>query len=320
MKRILITGCTGFVGYHLTLRLIENKNKIIGVDNNFRGRINRFSKEERAKFDFKEIDIRNYKDLADCIGKNEKVDAVIHLAYINGTENFYKYPDVVLDVGVRGLINIFDLCKEKNIKELYIASSSEVLGNPKIIPTSEESEINISNISNPRYSYGGGKILYELFGKHYMPDFFSKLILFRPFNVYGPKMDHGHVIPDLLSKIKKMNIDKSEINFEVSGSAEQTRSFEFIDDFVDGFEIVMEKGINREIYNIGNDEEVSIKLLIEKMFKLINPKLKINIIDKKDHLGSPTRRCPDISKLKNLGYKPKINLDKGLRKMITGKF
>ena len=126
MRRILITGCTGFVGYHLTLRLIENKNKIIGVDNNFRGRINRFSKEERAKFDFKEIDIRNYKDLADCIGKNEKVDAVIHLAYINGTENFYKYPDVVLDVGVRGLINIFDLCKEKNIKELYIASSSEV--------------------------------------------------------------------------------------------------------------------------------------------------------------------------------------------------
>ena len=153
-----------------------------------------------------------------------------------------------------------------------------------------------------------------------MPDFFSKLILFRPFNVYGPKMDHGHVIPDLLSKIKKMNIDKSEINFEVSGSAEQTRSFEYIDDFVDGFEIVMEKGINREIYNIGNDEEVSIKLLIEKMFKLINPKLKLNIIDKKDHLGSPIRRCPDISKLKNLGYKPKINLDKGLKKMITGKF
>ena len=88
MKRILITGCTGFVGYHLTLRLIENKNKIIGVDNNFRGRINRFSKEDKAKFDFKEIDIRNYKDLADSIGKNEKVDAVIHLAYINGTENF----------------------------------------------------------------------------------------------------------------------------------------------------------------------------------------------------------------------------------------
>ena len=96
-------------------------------------------------------------------------------------------------------------------------------------------------------------------------------------------MDHGHVIPDLLSKIKKMNIDKPEINFEVSGSAEQTRSFEYIDDFVDGFEIVMEKGINREIYNIGNDEDVY-KIVNVKMFKLINPKLKLNIIDKKRSL------------------------------------
>ena len=71
MKRILITGCTGFVGYHLTLRLIENKNKIIGVDNNFRGRINRFSKEDKAKFDFKELDIRNCKNLTHCIGKKK---------------------------------------------------------------------------------------------------------------------------------------------------------------------------------------------------------------------------------------------------------
>ena len=74
MKKILITGCTGFVGYHLTLRLLENRNEIIGIDNNSRGRINRFSEEDRAKFDFKEIDIRNYKDLANCIGKNEKVE------------------------------------------------------------------------------------------------------------------------------------------------------------------------------------------------------------------------------------------------------
>lgn len=317
MKKILITGCTGFVGYHLTSRLIKKNYKIIGIDNNSRGRLNRFTEEDLKKFDFKKIDIRNYKELFYSI---EEVDAVVHLAYVNGTENFYNHPDLVLDVGVRGLLNIFDLCKEKNIKELYIASSSEVLGNPQNIPTSEDSEINLSNISNPRYSYGGGKILYELFGKHYMPNFFSKLILFRPFNVYGPKMDVGHVIPDLLSKIKKIDINRPVIDFEVSGNSDQTRSFEYIEDFVDGFEIIMKKGLNREIYNIGNDEEVSIKSLIKKIFKIINPKTSINIIDKNDHVGSPVRRCPDISKLKNLGYTPKINLESGLKKMIESSF
>ena len=317
MKKILITGCTGFVGYHLTSRLIKKNYKVIGIDNNSRGRLNRFSEFDLKKFDFKKIDIRNYKELSDSI---EEVEAVVHLAYVNGTENFYNHPDLVLDVGIRGLLNIFDLCKEKNIKELYIASSSEVLGNPKNIPTSEESEINISNISNPRYSYGGGKILYELFGKHYMPDFFSKLILFRPFNVYGPKMDVGHVIPDLLSKIKKIDLNNPVVDFEVSGNSDQTRSFEYIEDFVDGFEIIMKKGLNREIYNIGNDEEVSIKSLIKKIFKIINPKININIIDKNDHVGSPVRRCPDISKLKKLGYAPKINLETGLKKIIESSF
>ena len=137
MKKILITGCTGFVGYHLTSRLIKKNYKVIGIDNNSRGRLNRFTEDDLKKFDFKKIDIRNYKELSDSI---EEVEAVVHLAYVNGTENFYNHPDLVLDVGIRGLLNIFDLCKEKNIKELYIASSSEVLGNPKNIPTSEESE------------------------------------------------------------------------------------------------------------------------------------------------------------------------------------
>lgn len=317
MKKILVTGCTGFIGYHLIKRLLKKNYKIIGVDNNFRGRLNRYSSEQLKNFEFKKIDIRNYNELSDS---TKNVDAIIHLAYVNGTENFYKNPDLVLDVGVRGLLNVFDLCKEKSIKELYLASSSEVLGDPKLIPTCEESELYLSNISNPRYSYGGGKIMYELFGKHYMPNFFSKLIIFRPFNVYGPKMDPGHVIPDLLAKIKKTDLTKKEINFVVSGNSEQTRSFEYIDDFVDGFEILLNKGISREIYHIGNDEEISIKNLIKKIFRLINPDIKVNIIDKNDHLGSPSRRCPDITKLKKLGYTPKVNLDIGLKKMIDSSF
>ena len=315
-KKILITGGASFMGSSLVKKLIYKGNDIRVLDNYQRGNGFRLQNELK-KIEFIEGDIRDEKIVENAC---KNVDIVFHLAYLNGTKFFYEKPEIVLDIAVKGIVNIIKSSINNSVSDFFLASSSEVYQNPIKIPTDEREMLKIPDIHNPRYSYGGGKILYELFGKHYMPDFFSKLILFRPFNVYGPKMDPGHVIPDLLSKIKKMKIDKPYLNFEVSGSADQTRSFEYIDDFVDGFEIVMEKGTNREIYNIGNDEEVSIKLLIEKMFKLINPKLKINIIDKKDHVGSPTRRCPDISKLKNLGYKPKINLDKGLRKMITGKF
>ena len=314
MKNFLVTGATGFIGYHLVKRLISKRYSVIGIDNNSRGRINRFSQEELKKFTFIQCDIRELDSLLN-IDKN--IDCVIHLAYVNGTENFYNYPDKVLDVGIRGLLNVLDFCKIKNVKNLFLASSSEVLGNPKNVPTDENCEINISDISNPRFSYGGGKILYELFGKNYMPDFFKKLVIFRPFNVYGPKMDTGHVVPDFLKKIKSLDLNNKQIDFHVSGNIQQTRSFEYIDDFIDGLEILLEKGETREIYNIGNDEEVTIETLIRKIFSLISSDNNIKIIEKNNHQGSPQRRCPNINKLKKLGYVPKINLELGLKKTIS---
>ena len=132
------------------------------------------------------------------------VDAVIHLAYVNGTKFFYSKPTVILDIAVKGIINVIDACKKKKIKELYLASSSEVYQTPQKIPTDENESLKVPDIYNPRYSYGGGKILTELMGVHFGRKFFKKLVIFRPHNVYGPDMGNEHVIPEFIKRFKKL--------------------------------------------------------------------------------------------------------------------
>ena len=120
------------------------------------------------KVKFIKADIRNKKKVFSSL---KNIDAVIHLAYINGTKFFYEKPELILDVAVKGLINIFDGCVKYKIKEMYLASSSEVYQTPLKIPTKEDEPLKIPDIYNPRYSYGGGKILTELMGINYGKSF-----------------------------------------------------------------------------------------------------------------------------------------------------
>ena len=311
--KILITGATGFIGSHLVKKLVKDNKNIIAIDNNFRGKFSRLN-EVIEYIEYYEVDIRDKEKLLK-IARNCK--SIIHLAYINGTDNFYKQPQDILDVAMRGILNIFDVCKENSISELFIASSSEVFHKPTIIPTNENVPLVIPDINNPRFSYGGGKILYELMGKHFGKDILDRLVLFRPFNVYGFDMGMGHVIPQLIDRAIKSDLKNKKIDFKIQGDGNQTRAFEYIDDFIDGLEIILNKGIDREIYNIGNDEEVTIKELVLKIFRLINSEIEVNIIPSELPKGGTDRRCPDISKLKNLGYNPKINLDEGLKKILS---
>ncbi len=132
----------------------------------------------------------------------KNTDAVIHLAYINGTKYFYSKPVLILDVAVKGILNIIEACIKNKVKELYLASSSEVYQTPNKIPTDELEALKIPDIFNPRYSYGGGKILSELMGIHYGKKYFKKLVIFRPHNVYGPDMGREHVIPEFINRFK----------------------------------------------------------------------------------------------------------------------
>ena len=306
-KNFLVTGGTGFIGASICKMLLKLGHKVTIFDNNSRGKISRIHEIEK-KINFIKGDIRNKKKVMNSM---KNIDAVIHLAYINGTKFFYEKPDLILDVAVKGLVNIFDSCLKYKIKELYLASSSEVYQTPLKIPTDENEPLKIPNIYNPRYSYGGGKILTELMGINYGRKFFKKLIIFRPHNVYGKNMGNEHVVPEFISRMRK---NKSK-NFFIKGTGKETRAFIHIDDFIRAFEIIMKNGKHLEIYNIGTQQMVSINELCKLISKIF--KRKIQIKNKPIAAGGTKVRCPDISKLKKLGFKNYTLLEDGLRKVIN---
>lgn len=306
-KTFVVTGGTGFIGSAISKLLIQNKHKVKIFDNNSRGSLNKLSKFSK-KFEFIKGDIRNKKQVNKAF-KNS--DAVIHLAYINGTKYFYKYPVKVLEIAVKGIINVIDCCIENKIKELYLASSSEVYQTPKKIPTDEKEMLKIPDIYNPRFSYGGGKILTELMGVHYGKKYFKKLIIFRPHNVYGPNMGNEHVVPEFINRFKKLKGKK----FKIQGTGNEIRSFIYIDDFLRAFDLLLKKGKNLQIYNIGTTEKTSIKNLAKILASLLNKK----IIFHKTQLrvGGTKKRLPNIQKIEKLGFIQRYSLKSGLKKTIN---
>jgi nucleoside-diphosphate-sugar epimerase len=312
-NNILVTGGTGFLGRNLVKKLIKNKNNFITVlDNNSRD--SAILENFRSKY-------KNIKIIkGDILNKSivEKscrhIDTIFHLAFINGTKFFYKIPEKIFEVAIYGMINLLESAKKNKIKNFILASSSEVYQQPLKIPTPEEVPLIIPDIKNSRYSYGGGKIFCELMLFYYGKKFFKKSIIFRPHNVYGPNMGEEHVIPEIIRKIiKARKTNKKEIFLE--GSGKETRSFIYIEDFVEALNLIYLRGKNMGIYNIGTQEEVTIL----KLQKIIQKKMKANFEVKKIPLkkGGTLRRCPDISKLKMLGFKNRFTLSSGLDQTIN---
>ena len=305
-KNFVVTGGTGFIGAGICKLLIKKNYNLKIFDNNSRGSLKKF-KGIQKKFTFIKGDIRDKKKVNKAF---KGADAVVHLAYINGTKYFYKQPVKILDIAVKGILNVLECCIENNIKELYLASSSEVYQTPNKIPTDEKEMLKIPNIYNPRYSYGGGKILTELMGVNYGKKYFKRLIIFRPHNVYGPDMGNEHVIPEFLNRFKKLKGHK----FKIQGSGKEIRTFIYIDDFVNAFDLLLKKGRHLQIYNIGTTEKLTISNLAKNIGNLLNKKIQIQKSPLKK--GGTKIRIPDISLIKNIGFKQKYKIKNGLRKTI----
>ena len=300
-KTYLVTGGKGFIGKAVSLSLLEKNQNVIIFDNNFREK-KFFLKHKNLKII--KGDIRKKNDLNKI---KTKIHTVIHLAAINGTKNFYDKPDLVLEVGVKGIINVIDFCKDKNIKEIFLASSSEVYQTAPSFPTDENVRLIIPNPHNPRFSYSSTKIISEILLLN--SDYFKKVVIFRPHNIYGADMGKKHVIPELIIKILK-----GKKSLTIQGNGKNSRSFCYIDDFVKALNLIIKKGKHKEIYNIGNEEEIKIIDLTKLLIKLLKKDLKI--ITSAKSFYNANRRLPDLTKLKKLGYKPKINLNLGLSNTI----
>ena len=241
------------------------------------------------------------------------MDEVHHLAFVNGTEFFYSQPDLVLDVGVRGMINVIDACRAQNVGTLILASSSEVYQTPPKVPTDESAPLSVPDPLNPRYSYGGGKLISELMAINFGRKYFERVLIFRPHNVYGPDMGWEHVVPQFALRLKRLADLQAtgELPFEIQGTGAETRSFCFIDDLVAGVLAMREKGEHLGIYHVGTMEEVAIADLARRAAAAVGR--EIELIAGPLQAGGTPRRCPDISKLAALGYKPRVPLDAGLK-------
>ena len=305
MGKILITGGTGFIGSHITRFYVRQGHKVTVVDNNTRGRRDRIG-DVIQDVDFIEGDIQDYS-LVESVCKN--VDTIVHLAFINGTSNFYNHPDKVLDVAIKGILSVASAISKHRIENLILASSSEIYQTSRIYPTPEEIEMVVPELDNPRYSYGLGKILQEFYAYHAMKELIN-LSIFRPHNIYGSDMGNLHVIPQLFEKT--ISAKKTGNPFIVEGTGEQTRSFCHIDDFIQGFSLISNSLNGKQVFNIGTKEEVSILDLASRIANIVG--VETGLTKSKMPAGGTLRRVPDITKLERLGYKQKVTLDNGLLK------
>jgi len=306
---ILVTGGSGFIGSGLVKALVRAGHRVRVFDDNSRGHPRRLA-DVAKDIEFIGGDIR---DAAAVEAAAKGMDEVHHLAFVNGTEFFYSQPDLVLDVGVRGMLNVIDACRKQNIGRLILASSSEVYQTPPKIPTDEGAPLSVPDVLNPRYSYAGGKLISELLAINFGRKHFERVLIFRPHNVYGADMGWEHVIPQFALRLHKLAQAQpaGRLRFDIQGSGEETRSFCFIDDVVAGVMTMREKGGHLGIYHVGTAEEVTIADLARRIAG--HAGREIELVAGRPASGGTMRRCPDISKLAGLGYKPRVPLDQGLK-------
>ena len=297
MKTILVTGCNGFIGMNLTKRLLKN-NRVIGIDNFISSDRNKLNEViENKNFRFIEADINNLPSIKEDIG------LIYNLACPASPPRYQKDPIFTLKTNFDGTLNLLELAREKS--SIFIqASTSEVYGDPLETPQNENYKGNV-NVLGPRACYDEGKRVAETLCKEYRNIYNLETRIIRIFNTYGPFMDpnDGRVISNFLINIIK------EKPLKVYGDGNQTRSFCYIDDLIEGLIKVKNTDFDDPI-NIGNDNEISLNNLIsllEKRFGNLNIQFLNSVLD------DPKIRKPDITKAKKvLKWEPKINLDKGI--------
>jgi len=311
---ILVTGSAGFIGYNLCLQLLKNKNNnIIGLDN-----INNYYdinlKKDRTKilkknknFKFKKINLLNVKALRE-IFKNNEIQYVVHLAAQAGVRHSIKKPKIYFKNNLEAFFNILDLSKDFKIKHFLFASTSSVYGDNNKFPLKE-----IYNTDKPLSFYAATKKSNEVIAHSYSYIYNLPCTGLRFFTVYGP---YGR--PDMaLFKFSKNIIEGKQV--ELFNNGKHLRDFTYIDDIVNGILLIIRKPFKNntpfKIFNIGNGKS---KKLLDYL-KEIENNLKMNAKIKKMPLqiGDIVKTHSDVSELmKYSNYKPKTNIDKGIKKFI----
>jgi nucleoside-diphosphate-sugar epimerase len=310
--KVLVTGGRGFIGRHLVRKLVERGDRVTVFDNHFRDHGAGDPLGDIAReIHLIEGDIRD-RDAVERTAAGQEV--LYHLACINGTEFFYTIPDQVVEVAILGTYNAIRASISAGVRRFVFASSSEAYQTPARIPTAEDAELRVPDVLNPRYSYGGGKLAGELLTVNLLRKAGPEFVIFRPHNIYGPAMGFEHVIPQLCFKLREATrewkLDSAEL--KIQGSGDETRAFCFVSDAVDGIVLAAERGAAGAIYHVGVQQETSIRELVHLIAAVRG--VKITVLPGPLMPGSTPRRCPDVSRLAALGYKPQVDIREGVRR------
>ena len=302
-KTILVTGGAGFIGSHLCKKLLNENHKVICLDNLFTGTLKNIEEfENNNNFEFVNHDITKpyYRD---------NIDEIYNLACPASPIHYQSNPIKTVKTCTIGVINMLGLAKKNNAKILQ-ASTSEVYGDPKIHPQKENYNGNVNTLGY-RSCYDEGKRCAETLFMDYKREHSLNIRIVRIFNTYGPNMtkNDGRVVSNFI--LQALNNE----NITIYGDGSQTRSFQFIDDLVEGLLKMMNSYFVGPV-NLGNPVELSMKDLAAMIIRLTNS--SSNIIYKDLPEDDPKRRKPDISLAKSLlDWNPIIDLETGLKKTIN---
>jgi len=300
MPRILITGAAGFLGSHLCDRFIREGYEVVGMDNLITGDLRNLE----HLFPKKEFVFYN-KDVSNFVHVSGPLDYILHFASPASPIDYLKIPIQTLKVGSLGTHNCLGLAKAKNAR-ILVASTSEVYGDPAVHPQTEEYWGNVNPVG-PRGVYDEAKRFQEAMTMAYHTYHGLQTRIIRIFNTYGPRMrlNDGRVLPAFIGQALRGE------DLTVFGKGNQTRSFCYVDDLVEGIWRLLHSDYPYPV-NIGNPDEITILQFAEEIIKLTGTKQKIVFqpLPKDD----PTQRRPDITKARQiLGWEPKVSRAEGLK-------
>jgi len=300
MKRILITGAAGFIGSHLCDRYVSEGYHVIGMDNLITGNI----KNIEHLFPLKNFEYYHH-DVSKFVHVPGQLDYILHFASPASPIDYLKMPIQTLKVGSLGTHNLLGLAKSKNAR-ILIASTSEVYGDPLVHPQKEDYWGNVNPIG-PRGVYDEAKRFQEAITMAYHTYHGLETRIIRIFNTYGPRMrvEDGRVLPAFFSQAIRGE------GLTVFGEGNQTRSFCYVDDLVEGIYRLLLSDYSGPV-NIGNPSEITIMQFADEVLKLVqNP--KAHIIYNPLPVDDPKQRRPDITLAKELlGWEPKVQREEGL--------
>lgn len=304
-EKIVVTGGAGFIGSHICDRLIREGKSVVCVDNLFSGKKEYIAHLlDNPLFQFIEHDI------VQPLYFEEDFSHMFHLACPASPVAYQENPIKTIKTNVVGTINMLGLARAHDARVLF-SSTSEVYGDPLEHPQTEKYHGNVNQLGR-RACYDEGKRCAETLCMEYHREHGMDISIARIFNTYGPNMavDDGRVVSNFI--VQALNGE----DVTVYGDGTQTRSFQYIDDLVEGLMLLMEKDGYVGPLNLGNPKEFTIRDLAERVIKETGSKSKI--VTKPLPEDDPQRRRPDISRAQaELGWSPEVSLEEGLTRTIA---